>query len=776
MATENTLRFIRVDYQAHKDALLQRVRARYPRLWNDFLNNSFGIVLVDMIAWSTATMAFLVNRAAGENYISTMTLRESAVNIGSLTGYQLRGPTAASVACEASITEPQPLTTVTIAKGTVVRSSSEEALPFEVAQDYYILPGNTTPVTPVVSISPTLSGAQVLSTLVLVTPGSSNADLLDTSVNLKDFVQVGQVFRVERETTANLIQDIQASPGAVSNNRLILAEPYAGTVQTSVTGEIYDQRINCVQGLTVKDSFISPPDSTPSYVVKLSTTPVVEGSVSVVVNGTEWNQVTSFAKSTGDAQDYMFKVTASGQPLVIFGDGTLGQIIPTEATILVTYRVGGGSAGNVPLNSINTSITGLLTTTNNPITVAIKNTTSAGTGGREAETLEEARVNIPAATRANDRAVTLEDYQTMAMSYDGVVYARASVRTENALLEGNIVFIYAWTSGPTGSLVNLSPQQKLELENFMQTKALGTDLVRIGDGTAVPIPVSMRYKVFQGFSVTDTGLLVQDTLNSYVDVLRPGQPVLYSNLVRLLDEVYGVDTITMATPTSDLFPSNSLELFTRPDANFSYDLAKNGVGNPVYSNLDGVQISQYIAQLPVYPIEAWSVRLFLGVKELTIQPGILPGNAQVFGDNLSADLTYPSTINLLTGQVSLWIKGAPGDLSMKLIPIDGYATEKLVNIYVGYSGNTSQTKRREIRSAVRSYGDGLMVGAPIYGSEIAGIVGSKSNITQVIGAVDGVVSVNRVALDTPGNTSKMIATVETELLRIGDVILNNEVD
>lgn len=776
MATENTLRFIRVDYQAHKDALLQRVRARYPRLWNDFLNNSFGIVLVDMIAWSTATMAFLVNRAAGENYISTMTLRESAVNIGSLTGYQLRGPTAASVACEASITEAQPLTTVSIAKGTVVRSSSEEALPFEVVQDYYILPGNTTPVTPVVSISPSLSGAQVLSTLALVTPGSSNVDLLDTSIDLTDFVQVGQVFRVEGETTGYLIQDIQASPGAVSNNRLVLAESYAGSVQASVTGEIYDQRINCVQGLTVKDSFISPPDSTPSYVVKLSTTPVVEGSVSVVVNGTEWQQVTSFAKSTGDAQDYMFKVTASGQPLVVFGDGTLGQIIPTEATILVTYRVGGGSAGNVPLNSINTSITGLLTTTNNPITVAIKNLTSTGTGGREAETLEEARVNIPAATRANDRAVTLEDYQTMAMSYNGVVYARASVRTENALLEGNIVFIYAWTSGPTGSLVNLSPQQKLELENFMQTKALGTDLVRIGDGTAVPIPVSMRYKVYQGFSVTDTGLLVQDTLNNYVDVLRPGQPVLYSNLVRLLDEVYGVDTITMATPTSDLFPSNSLELFTRPDANYSYDLAKNGVGNPVYSNLDGVQISQYIAQLPVYPIKAWSVRLFLGVKELTIQPGILPGNAQVFGDNLSADLTYPSTINLLTGQVSLWIKGAPGDLSMKLIPIDGYATEKLVNIYVGYSGNTSQTKRREIRSAIRSFGDGLMVGAPLYGSEIAGIVGSKSNITQVIGAVDGVVSVNRVALDTPGNNSSMIATVETELLRIGDVILNNEVD
>ena len=196
-------------------------------------------------------------------------------------------------------------------------------------------------------------------------------------------------------------------------------------------------------------------------------------------------------------------------------------------------------------------------------------------------------------------------------------------------------------------------------------------------------------------------------------------------------------------------------------------------GTPIWSNYDLVSISLYSAQLVVYPISAWSLRMFLGTKELTIQPGIIPGTAQVFGENLSGDLAYPSTINLLTGAIALWIKGVPGDLSMKLIPVSGYASDKLVNVYVGFAGNTSQSKRREIRSAIRAWGDGLLVGSPIYGSEIAGITGSKSSITEVVRAVTGVTSVNRVALDTPGSTSKMASAVETELLRIGECVINN---
>ncbi len=76
MATESTLRYLKLDYQSHKDALLQRIRERWPIAWNDFLANSIGIVLVDIVAWGLATVAYVINRIGGENFVSTMTLRE----------------------------------------------------------------------------------------------------------------------------------------------------------------------------------------------------------------------------------------------------------------------------------------------------------------------------------------------------------------------------------------------------------------------------------------------------------------------------------------------------------------------------------------------------------------------------------------------------------------------------------------------------------------------------------------------------------------------------
>jgi hypothetical protein len=243
----------------------------------------------------------------------------------------------------------------------------------------------------------------------------------------------------------------------------------------------------------------------------------------------------------------------------------------------------------------------------------------------------------------------------------------------------------------------------------------------------------------------------------------------------------------MATPIADLYPSNSLELFTRPDADYVYPLAKNGSGTPHLSLIDGLPVSLYVAQLPVYPVQPWSLRLFLGLSELTIQPGVraiingapafAQGYAQVFGTNLSKDVdNFPSTVNCLTGQVQLWIKGAPGDLSMKLIPISGYAAEKPINVFVGYQGDTSQAKRREIRSAIHGYGDGIAVGAPVYAQPVSGIIASASNLTELVSAIYEVVTVNRVALDTPGNDAKSITPLETELLRLNDVIINNESD
>lgn len=779
MATENTLRYLKVDFQSHKDALLQRVRARWPLNWNDFLSNSFGVVLVDLIAWSTATLAFMVNRVAGETYISTMTLRESAVRLGGLVGYQLHGPIPATVSCEAALTTAQEAD-VTIAKGTLIRTSDVNAVAFEVSEDYTIEAGELTPRSPVATLSPELSGSNVINSFVSVTEGSVNVDLIDTTINLSQFMEAGQSFSKLGEDTIYVIQSIETAPGAVSDfTRLVLDRAWEGDTEI-IAAEVFDTRILLAQGQTVTDRFVAPSSESPNYTVKLSRTPVIDNSVIVTVNGEAWTQVSSTALRDSDDQVFQVKTFVSGQTSVLFGDGRFGQSVPPDGSIVIEYRVGGGSNGNIGLGLINTSITGLIESLSNPVPINVTNSTSTGIGGRDAETLEEARVNIPFYTRTNDRAVTLDDYQTLAQQfshpiYGSVAYARSAIRTENSFLEGNNVVIYAWTTGTDGGLVALSSQLKQALKTYLQTKAVGTDLVQIYDGTARPVPVSLRFRTFGGFSIADTRRLVTDTLRSFITALRPGDVIEHSNLVRTLDEVQGVDTFVMATPITDLIPSNSTELFTPPQDDYVYEISRSGFGSPV-TDANSISVSNYSAQLPVSPVQAWSVRLFLGENELTVVPHTTAGFARLLGENLSSDDEYPSTVNLLTGKISLWLQGAPGDLTMKLVTVQGYSTDRAVNVYVGYTGENTLTKRREIRAALRAWSDGLAVGSPIYARRVSGISASKVSITDVVQEVAGVDSVTRVALDTPANNEDRITASDFELLRLGNIVLNNQVD
>lgn len=794
MATENTLRYVKYDYQAQKDALQQRIRARYPKLWNDFLTGGFGVVIIDIVAWAFATIAFLVNRQAGEQFITTMTLRESAVRLGELTGYQLRGPTASVVSCEATLQTPQ-VTPVVVQKNTLVRTSDSSSIPFEVAADYTINAGNLTPQTVVVTLDPALAGANVLATTCSVTSGSTNVDLADSTIDLTQYTQSGQTFQVTGDVNTYTIEAIEAAPGAVSNNRLIITPAFSGST-ASVTAVIFDKRVQLVQGQTVTDTFTAPSADTTSYSVKLSTSPVIDNSTSVTVNNEVWSRVSSLTLAGSDDQVFEVKTFATGETLVTFGNGTFGASLPTDSVIAVTYRVGGGVQGNINLNIISTSITGIIPSTFSPVTILVTNTTSTGQGGRDAETLEEARVNIPYNTRTNDRAVTLDDYQTIATSFadpslGSVSFARAAIRTENGLLEGNNVIIYAWTTGVGGGLVNLSPQLKQSLANFLQTKAMVTDLVQIFDGSSRPVPISLRFKTLQGFSVSDVQNSVEDTLKISIQALRPGQPLIFSDMVRRLDETFGVDSVNIATPISDLTPNNSTELFTVLQSGFVYSISRNGVGAPVTTGDDG-DTSLYIAQLPVAPVQAWSVRLFLGLNEITVVPGATAGFAELYGDNLSAsqeDLPddvklvdpepsqkFKSTVDLLTGQVRLWLKGAPGDLAMKLNQVAGYTTDRSVNVYIGYTGDNTQAKRREIRSALRAWSNGLPIGGAIYGSEVSGIRASKSNVETVVSNIASVTGVTRVALETPGNNAVRTLAQDAEVLRLGNIVLNNAVD
>ena len=248
----------------------------------------------------------------------------------------------------------------------------------------------------------------------------------------------------------------------------------------------------------------------------------------------------------------------------------------------------------------------------------------------------------------------------------------------------------------------LSPQLKQVLTDYMRTKAVGTDYVQILDGEARPVPISLRFQALSGFSVTDTAQLLQQAVTNSIIALRPGETLIYSDLVRTLDSVYGVDKLNMATPIADLRPSSTIELFTRRKLITFTNWSATEPGRRRSRRREASDFTRLSCRSFRYGSGRCACSWAL--NELTVVSGLHPGDAMLLGQNLSVE--HDSTVNLLTGKASLWLVGAPGDLSMKLIPISGYLSERAVNVYVGYDGDNTQTKRREIRSALRAWSDG----------------------------------------------------------------------
>ncbi|MFZ1754020.1 MAG: putative baseplate assembly protein [Caldilineaceae bacterium] len=141
-----------------------------------------------------------------------------------------------------------------------------------------------------------------------------------------------------------------------------------------------------------------------------------------------WSRVENFASSSRYDRHYTIDVS-TGEialgPNIRQRDGAIAQYgrIP-EANRLVrfsSYRAGGGVQGNVPAGRINVLLSTL------PYIDSVSNLQAAD-GGRDAETLDEAKLRVPHELRAQSRAVTAADFEDLTYKASRAV-ARVKVLT-----------------------------------------------------------------------------------------------------------------------------------------------------------------------------------------------------------------------------------------------------------------------------------------------------------------------------------------------------------
>lgn len=150
--------------------------------------------------------------------------------------------------------------------------------------------------------------------------------------------------------------------------------------------------------------------------------PRVHSTVTLTVDGEEWQERESFLDSSASARHFVVETLSDGRGAVRFGEQGLGRTPREGAALRATYSVGGGTRGNVGPET-------LTIMSHWPASVTAVTNPFPGTGGADPEPLADTRRDAPEAFRRRPlRAVTTADYAAAVSDLPGVSAAAAAIR------------------------------------------------------------------------------------------------------------------------------------------------------------------------------------------------------------------------------------------------------------------------------------------------------------------------------------------------------------
>lgn len=292
--------------------------------------------------------------------------------------------------------------------------------------------------------------------------------------------------------------------------------------------------------------------------ITLTQSPVIQNSVEVFLttdldSSGAWALVDNLYFASG-SNDKVYQVAYNDNltATVIFGDGILGRIPGSNASYTVTYRVGGGTRGNIANEIINYPVT-----LGDGSTGILENI-SAATGGRDAETVEHAKKYAPYTFKRQDRLVNLEDYTTFANNFVGNTGStgKATAVTRDAYSAANVVDVYLLQVASNNQLQQATVAFKEELLEAMEPKKMLTVEIAIVDGLIRTLDLVVSLRVPREYSPKEEDVKgrARDAILSFfsVDNFDFGETFVLSDLVRALFEIEEVRFATVDNLTSDV--------------------------------------------------------------------------------------------------------------------------------------------------------------------------------------------------------------------------------
>jgi hypothetical protein len=230
---------------------------------------------------------------------------------------------------------------------------------------------------------------------------------------------------------------------------------------------------------------------------------------------------------------------------------SLGSTLKANTTLFIQYRVGGGLATNIGVNVINQVgnvsffVNGPSETTNTSVVNSLTcNNVTAAIGGAGLPTLEEVRNFVSFNFAAQDRAVTISDYEALIRKMPGQFGAPAKVAIVE---EDNKIKIKTLSYDISGALTSIVSNTLLaNLAEYLSNYRMLNDYISVE--TAQVIDLAVEVSIVLDAS-QNQGAVIGSVINKITDYFNPairqlGQNVNVSEINKIIQSENGVLSLT----------------------------------------------------------------------------------------------------------------------------------------------------------------------------------------------------------------------------------------
>lgn len=536
------------DFQGVRTELINFTRTYYPDLVQNFNDAGIFSVMLDLNAAVTDNLNYQIDRSIQETVLQFAQQKNSIYNIARTYGLKIPGQRPSVALVDFSITVPAFGDREDIRYCGILRRGSQvngAGQPFETVYDIdFASPIN----------------AEGSPNRIKIPNFDASGTLINYTITKREVVVNGITKVFKRAITPNDVKPylelFLPEKNVLGITSVLLKE---GTQYSTIPNPqdfltLGKERFFEVDALLQDRVFVEDPN-------KVSDLPGIKVGIYITTSNKFISEFTpqGYCKMTfgggnisADEQLKEFARDGKGFDLSRYTNNySTGAALTPNTTLFVQYRIGGGLSSNVGINTINQigtvsfSVNGPSESANRSVINTLQcNNVTAAIGGSNPPTTEDVRNMVSFNFAAQNRAVTVNDYNSILRTMPAQYGAPAKVAITE---ENNKIRIKMLSYDSSGTLTNVvSNTLKQNVANYLSNYRMINDYISIEAADTIDLSVTVEIVLDssqnQGSIIAKTIQIVTEFFNPMVRNL--GQNVNISELKTLIQRENGVISIS----------------------------------------------------------------------------------------------------------------------------------------------------------------------------------------------------------------------------------------